>query len=134
MAYVSNFTHDLFVSYAHFDNEEDAQDVRWVSRFQADLRNALRQRLGEEAQVFFDSRSFEASDHVDFLVENARDAAVFVAVLSPSYVAREFTIKELQAFSARAPDVSRHPNRRKKRIGARREMRSPLKGKRVRAA
>ncbi len=107
MTFVSGFKHDLFISYAHFDNEEDAQDVRWVSRFQADLRNALRQRLGEEAQVFFDSRSFEASDHVDFLVENARDAAVFVAVLSPSYVAREFTIRELQAFSARAPDVSR---------------------------
>src|ERR1700678_1114687 len=53
MTYVSDFKHDLFVSYAHFDNDEDAQDVRWVSRFQADLKNALRQRLGEEPDVFF---------------------------------------------------------------------------------
>src|SRR5262249_46102829 len=48
MAYVSDYHHDLFVSYAHFDNEEDSQEVRWVSRFQADLKNALRQRLGAD--------------------------------------------------------------------------------------
>jgi hypothetical protein len=98
MGLVSGFKHDLFISYAHFDNEEDAQGVRWVSRFQLDLKNALRQRLGKDLEVFFDSRSFEASGHVDVLVDNARQSAVFVAVLSPSYVARDFTIRELQAF------------------------------------
>jgi TIR domain len=107
MTYLPNFKHDVFVSYAHFDNEEDAQDVRWVSRFQADLKNVLRQRLGEEPEIFFDSRNFEAHNHVDFLVENARQSAVFVAVFSPSYVAREFTIKELQAFCDGAPALSR---------------------------
>ena len=56
MSFVSAFKHDLFVSYAHFDNEEDAQGVCWVSRFQADLKNALRQRLGEDPEVFFDSQ------------------------------------------------------------------------------
>jgi hypothetical protein len=98
MSLVADFKHDLFVSYAHFDNEEDAQGVRWVSRFQLDLKNALRQRLGEDPEIFFDSRSFEASDHVDFLLDNARQSAVFVALFSPSYVAREFTIRELEAF------------------------------------
>jgi hypothetical protein len=107
MTYVSDFKHDLFVSYAHFDNDEDAQDVRWVSRFQADLKNALRQRLGEEPDVFFDTRNFEAADHVDFLLENARRSALFLAVFSPSYVAREFTNKELQAFCERAGDYNR---------------------------
>jgi hypothetical protein len=98
MSLVSGFKHDLFVSYAHFDNEEDAQGVRWVSRFQLDLKNALRQRLGLQPEVFFDSRSFEAGAQVDLLTENARQSAVFLAVLSPSYIAREFTIKELDAF------------------------------------
>jgi hypothetical protein len=106
MSLVSGFKHDVFVSYAHFDNEEDAQGVRWVSRFQLDLKNALRQRLGKDPEVFFDSRSFEASDRVDFLVENVRQSAVFVAVLSPSYVARDFTIKELQAFCQSGSDGS----------------------------
>jgi hypothetical protein len=101
MSLVSGFAHDLFVSYAHFDNEEDSMGVRWVSRFQVDLKNALRQRLGEDPEIFFDSRSFEASDHVDFLIENARQSAVFVALFSPSYIAREFTIRELEAFCGR---------------------------------
>jgi hypothetical protein len=123
MSLVSGFAHDLFVSYAHFDNEEDSTGVRWVSRFQVDLKNALRQRLGEDPEIFFDSRSFEASDHVDFLIENARSSAVFVALFSPSYIAREFTIRELEAFCGRTPaanpvvvvellpvDENRHPS------------------------
>lgn len=107
MGYVPGYKHDIFVSYAHFDNETDSQDVRWVSRFQIDLKNALRQRLGQDPDVFFDTRNFEAHQHVDRLLENARDSAVFMAIFSPSYVARDFTIGELKAFCERAPDVAR---------------------------
>ena len=107
MAIVSGFKHDLFVSYAHFDNEDDAQGVRWVSQFQVDLKNALRQRMGERPEIFFDTRNFEAGDHVDFSVDNARHSAIFLAMLSPSYVAREFTIRELQAFCDRAAERAR---------------------------
>ncbi|MGO9740898.1 MAG: toll/interleukin-1 receptor domain-containing protein [Roseiarcus sp.] len=102
MSIVPRFQHDVFVSYAHFDNEADDQDVRWVSRFQADLQNALRQRLGEQPTLFFDTRSFEAHEHVDFLIENVRKSAILLAILSPSYVAREFTARELQTFCERA--------------------------------
>jgi len=105
MSLLQGFQHDLFISYAHFDNEADTQEVRWVSRFQADLQNALRQRLGEEPAVFFDARNFEAHDHVDFLIENVRKSAIFVPILSPSYVAREFTARELQAFCEREAHV-----------------------------
>jgi hypothetical protein len=80
MGYVPGYKHDVFVSYAHFDNETDSQDVRWVSRFQADLKNALRQRLGQDPDVFFDTRNFEAHGHVDELLENARTSAVFLAI------------------------------------------------------
>jgi hypothetical protein len=107
MAYVPGYKHDVFVSYAHFDNEEDAQGVRWVSRFQADLRSALRQRLGEDTEIFYDTRSFEARDHVNSLFESARNSAVFLAVFSPSYVSRDFTIGELKAFCEDAPGGDR---------------------------
>jgi hypothetical protein len=103
MAIVSGFKHDLFVSY--FDNEADAQGVHWVSRFQVDLKNALRQRIGNDPEIFLDTRNFEAGDHVDFLVDNVRQSAIFLALLSPSYVAREFTIRELQAYCDRAGEV-----------------------------
>ena len=105
MGIVSGFKHDLFISYAHFDNEADAQGVHWVSRFQIDLQNALRQRIGSDPEIFFDTRNFEAGDHVDYLVDNVRHSAIFIAMLSPSYVAREFTIRELQAYCDRAPEA-----------------------------
>ena len=56
MAFVPGFEHDVFVSYAHFDNEPDTQEIRWVSRFQADLKVALRQRLGVDPDLFFPER------------------------------------------------------------------------------
>jgi TIR domain len=102
MSIVPGFKHDLFVSYAHFDNMPDAQSVPWVSQFQLDLKNALRQRLGREPTIFFDTRNFEAGDHTDFLIDNVRHSAIFLAMLSPAYVTREFTIRELQAYCDRA--------------------------------
>lgn len=98
MAFVPGFEHDVFISYAHFDNEPDTQDIRWVSRFQADLKVALRQRLGVEPNIFFDNRSLQ-NQFLDELMENARGAAAFVAIMSPSYMKRPWTIKELEAFS-----------------------------------
>jgi hypothetical protein len=105
MSYVAGFKHDIFVSYAHFDNEEDSQAIRWVSRFQADLKSALRQRLGVDPEIFFDTRDFGAHSHVDFLLENVRQSAAFLAVFSPSYVTRDFTIRELEAFAVRTAAV-----------------------------
>jgi hypothetical protein len=107
MTYVPGFKYDVFISYAHFDNEADSQDIRWVSRFQSDLKNALRQRLGEDPGIFYDERDLAAYDSVDFLLENARRSAVFLAVFSPSYTARQFTIQELAAFCERPRDAMR---------------------------
>jgi TIR domain len=97
MAFVPGFEHDVFVSYAHFDNEPDTQEIRWVSRFQADLKVALRQRLGVDPDIFFDNRSLQ-NQYLDELMQNARGAAAFIAIMSPSYMRREWTIKELEAF------------------------------------
>jgi hypothetical protein len=105
MGIVPGFKHDLFVSYTHIDNASDAQGVPWVSQFQLDLKNALCQRLGREPAIFFDTRNFEAGDHTDFLIDNVRRSAIFLAVLSPAYVTREFTIRELQAYCDRAAEA-----------------------------
>jgi hypothetical protein len=98
MAFVPGFEHDVFISYAHFDNEPDAQEIRWVSRFQADLKTALRQRVGIEPNVFFDTRNLQAHHDLEMLTDNVCQSAVFLAILSPSYVKRDWTIKELETF------------------------------------
>ena len=106
MAFVPGFEHDVFVSYAHFDNEPDTQEIRWVSRFQADLKVALRQRLGVDPDIFFDNRSLQ-NQFLDELTQNARGAAAFIAIMSPSYMKREWTIKELEAFHSNNNDQNR---------------------------
>ncbi len=98
MSFVPGFEHDLFISYSHFDNAADSQDVCWVSRFQSDLTRALRQRLGADLNIFFDTRSLRAGHELEMMIENARQSAIFLAVVSPSYVQREWTLKELDAF------------------------------------
>jgi len=97
MAFVPGFEHDVFISYAHFDNEPDAQEIRWVSRFQADLKVALCQWLGADPDIFFDNRSLQ-NQRLQELMDNARASACFLAIMSPSYMKREWTIKELEAF------------------------------------
>ena len=106
MSFVPGFAHDVFVSYAHFDNEPDTQEIRWVSRFQADLKVALRQRLGVDPDIFFDNRSLQ-NQFLEELTQNARGAAAFIAIMSPSYMKRPWTIKELEAFDATNPDQNR---------------------------
>jgi len=106
MAFVPGFEHDVFVSYAHFDNEPDTQEIRWVSRFQADLKVALRQRLGADPNIFFDNRSLQ-NQFLQELMNNARGSAAFLAIMSPSYMQREWTIKELEAFDSHASDQNR---------------------------
>lgn len=100
MAYVSGFSNDIFVSYASVDNEPDAQDVRWVSRFRGDLETALRRRLGKDVEIFFDQAGLRAYDDLEQLLKNARASAIFLAVFSPSYAEREWTRDELKAFHA----------------------------------
>src|SRR6516165_3977156 len=102
MPNVSGFRHDIFVSYASVDNEPDGQNVRWVSRFRKDLEIALRQRLGQEIKFFFDAADLLAHHQLEQLIVDAKNSAIFLALLSPSYVQREWPLAELKAFGAAA--------------------------------
>src|SRR3954468_15776085 len=104
MAYVPGCQYDVFISYAHYDNEADTQDIRWVSRFQADLKKALCQRLGVEPEIFFDTRALQAHHALDELVPIVQGSAIFLPILSPSYVKREWTLRELEAFENTASE------------------------------
>ena len=110
MPYLAGFTNDIFISYASVDNEPDVQDVRWVSRFRSDLETALRRRLGKDLEIFFDQADLHATDELESLLKNARRSAIFLALCSPSYVEREWTLDELKAFCETAKDRG-GPNR-----------------------
>jgi hypothetical protein len=46
MPYVSGYQHDVFVSYAHIDNEPLGTERGWITNFVAYLKNLLDKGLG----------------------------------------------------------------------------------------
>lgn len=105
MAFVPGAKNDVFISYAHFDNEGGVTGERWVSDFVHRLEGALKQRLGYPVGIYFDTRSLEGHQNLSEILENVRQSAVFVPILSPSYVNRKWTKDELDAFAvAGSPD------------------------------
>lgn len=100
MAFVPGAKNDVFISYAHFDNEGGATGERWVTDFVQRLESALRERLGCPVDIYFDSHSLEGHQVLSEILDNVRRSAVFVPILSPSYINRKWTQDELDAFMA----------------------------------
>jgi hypothetical protein len=103
MAYMPGFTHDIFVSYAHTDNEPDIYDQMWVSAFVTDLKRQLRINLGVEPDIFFDRSNLEAWHVLDEILTRVRSSAIFVAIMSPTYVLKPWTMREFEGFQEVAP-------------------------------
>ncbi len=92
------FKNDVFVSYALPDDTGQPAGLGWVSQFVQHLRAALAPGIGERTEVFFDAEMVRNADKLTFVLQNARQSAVFVPILSPSYLARDFPFSELAWF------------------------------------
>jgi hypothetical protein len=101
VAYIDGFQNDVFVSYAYADNEPGLGGYSWVTRFVGHLETALRQRLGcgDKLSIYIDTRDLSSNNELEELLEQARQSVVFLAILSPSYLQRSWTRKELDAFT-----------------------------------
>jgi TIR domain len=109
MAFVPGYENDVFISYAHADNEGDVFGDPWVDQLAKYLGIALKQRLGrgDEIKIFFDSNRLHANHPLDEILQNVRHSAVFLAIGSPSYVNRQWTRDELAAFTTTSKDRRR---------------------------
>ena len=48
MAYINGYTYDIFISYAHLDNQRlTGQTIGWIEQFYADLNILLSRRIGK---------------------------------------------------------------------------------------
>jgi hypothetical protein len=110
MAFVPGYEQDVFISYAHVDDEPffDAagpdQSVGWVSRFVRLLKNELAQKVGraDGFTVWFDSHNLRGNHTLNEEIAAKLDrAANFVAILSPSYVASRWCQDEARLFAQR---------------------------------
>lgn len=97
------FEDDLFISYAHIDNQPLAEGLKgWVETFHERLRIRLEQLTGEPARIWRD-RKLQGNDiFAETLVARLSKVAVLVVVLSPRYVRSEWCLRELDEFCRRA--------------------------------
>lgn len=101
MAYIPGFEHDIFVSYAHVDNQP-APNVQtgWVSTLVNGLGTSLAQKIGR-AEVFDLWRDPLLPKHEPLtpaILKTIEKTAVMVVVLSPGYLASEWCGRECETF------------------------------------
>lgn len=94
-----NFENDIFISYAHIDNQSfsDGQ-VGWISDFHQFLEIRLTQLRGEKTRILRDLK-LQGNDCInERIVSQFPTITVLVSVVSPRYVKSTYCIQEIQEF------------------------------------
>jgi hypothetical protein len=92
------FDTEVFISYAHLDNQCARQGHEWISDFHRALAIRVGQLLGKEPQIWRDPKLQGNDVFAETLIERLRRVAVLVSVLSPRYLRSEWTRRELEEF------------------------------------
>jgi hypothetical protein len=109
MAFVPGYDHDIFISYAHVDDEPlDAspgpeQPAGWVERLYRHVEKALARRIGrpEAFHIWFDRISLRGRHSLtEEIAEHLKRSATFVALLSPGYCASTWCRDEAALFAS----------------------------------
>ena len=95
MAHVTGFSHDVFISYSHLDDQAVGGEG-WVTSFHKRLQIELDEELGEKAAVWRDGRIGSADDFTADLEKELRGSAVLIAIVHLSRVP-QFAVVRLGA-------------------------------------
>ena len=102
MAYVSDFEHDIFISYALVDDEKlPGVDAGWVSTFVTTLESRLSVAIGRLGRLkpWWDRSQLRENQPLDKQIQQALErTACLVVVLSPGFMESPWCPKELEAF------------------------------------
>jgi hypothetical protein len=101
MSITSKFEDDIFISYAHIDNEPLAEGLKgWVETFHKSLRVRLAQLLGEEPRIWRDLKLQGNDMFAETLVARVGRVALLVSIVSPRYVKSDWCLREIEEFCA----------------------------------
>ncbi|MEA3410169.1 MAG: hypothetical protein U9R74_01350 [Pseudomonadota bacterium] len=134
MTQATPFKNDIFISYAHSDNEPLMEgEAGWISEFHQTLEAFIKQISGENVQIWRDPKLQGNDFFSDTLVDSLPETALLVSIVSPRYLKSEWCLRELECFEqgaqstggVRVEDKSRIFKVVKTRI-ARDEQPSPL--------
>lgn len=101
MAYVPSYEHDVFVSYAHVDDEPEPGETKgWVTTLVSSLKTKLAQKLGR-SDAFSLWMDHELLGHAGVsrqITDVLERTATLVVILSPGYLASSWCQREASAF------------------------------------
>lgn len=94
------FDYDIFISYAHLDNQPLVQDERgWITDFHYVLERRLAMLLGEQPRIWRD-RELRGNDYFDdTIADGLVRSALLVSVVTPRYLRSDYCRKELATFT-----------------------------------
>lgn len=100
MAYVDGYEHDIFVSYAHIDNQlVPSVKTGWVSSLVQHLEVLLAQKLGTaDASLWMDYCLLPYEPLSEALLSTLKHSATLVLILSPSYLTSSWCQRERNTF------------------------------------
>jgi hypothetical protein len=102
---MARFDTDLFISYAHIDNEPLTPEREgWISRFHAALDALLSMRLGRPAKIWRDDKLRGNDVFGDEIVGRFPHTAVLVSILTPRYLNSDWCTREIREFCERAAE------------------------------
>ncbi len=99
------FETEVFISYAHLDNQGARQGHEWISDFHRALAVRVGQLLGKEPQIWRDPKLQGNDCFAETLLERLKHVALLVSVLSPRYIKSEWTRRELEEFCLAATET-----------------------------
>ncbi len=101
MVYVPDYEYDIFVSYAHIDNELLPGITKgWVSTLHDCLRTYLDQKLGRSDiySIWMDYKLQNREPITPQILEAVKKSATILIVLSPGYIISEWCNREKNTF------------------------------------
>lgn len=97
------FEQDLFISYAHIDNEPLTPEQKgWITKFHASLEALLSMRLGSKARIWRDDKLRGNDVFGPEILDQFVRTALLVSVITPRYLNSEWCTKEVAEFCKRA--------------------------------
>ena len=93
------FAGDAFISYAHLDNVELVEGRKgWVANFHRALEVRVGQLLGKSPKIWRDPKLSGNDLFAETLIDQLKQVALLVSVVSPRYLKSEWTMRELNEF------------------------------------
>jgi TIR domain len=100
MAYLATFEEDVFISYATLDDKPlFGEAAGWVTQLHENLAARVAQRLGADNVRMWRDVELRGNDELNTkIMGRLSRTAAFLSILSPGFLKRGWTIRELEAF------------------------------------